>query len=171
MIFGVRVPDLDLERGVITVCQQITALDYKPTPALTKNRRTRSVPLPSFVADLVREHLATNQPFDGERTLEPSVGGLMFYLRERKPINENYFKKGIWLPAIKKAGLPRSRVNEIHGLRHFCASTWLANGVNIGAVSDYLGHSDPGFTLRIYTHLMPNSDSSARDSFHFIEDK
>jgi integrase len=46
-IFGVRVQDLDLERGVITVRQQITALDYKPTPALTKNRRTRSVPHPS----------------------------------------------------------------------------------------------------------------------------
>jgi integrase len=24
-------------------------------------------------------------------------------------------------------------------------------------VSEYLGHSDPGFTLRTYTHLMPNS--------------
>ena len=167
-IFGVRVQDLDLETGVITVRQQITALDYKPTPALTKNRRTRSVPIPPFVADLLKEHITTHEPLEGERTLEPCVGGLIFFLRERKPINKNYFNQGIWLPAIKCAGLPRSRVNGMHGLRHFCASVWLHHGVNIKAVSSYLGHSDPGFTLRVYTHLMPVSDNSARESFDFL---
>jgi len=29
-------------------------------------------------------------------------------------------------------------------------------------VSGYLGHSDPGFTLRTYTHLMPASDERSR---------
>ena len=168
-IFGVRVQDLDLERGVITVRQQITALDYKPTPVLTKNRRTRSVPLPSFVADLLKEHLTTHEPLEGERTLEPSVGGLIFYLREQKPINKNYFNTAIWLPAIKRAGLPRSRINGMHGLRHFCASVWLSNGVSIKAVSTYLGHSDPGFTLRVYTHLMPTDDSQVRNIFDFVK--
>ena len=164
-IFGVRVQDLDLETGVITVRQQITALDYKPTPALTKNRRTRSVPIPPFVSDLLKEHITTHEPLEGERTLEPCVGGLIFFLRERKPINKNYFNQGIWFPAIKRAGLPRSRVNGMHGLRHFCASMWLQHGVNIRAVSNYLGHSDPGFTLRIYTHLIPDSESPASMAF------
>ena len=167
-IFGVRVQDLDFERGVITVRQQITALDYKPIPALPKNRRTRSVPLPFFVADLLIEHLTTHEPLDGERTLEPSVGGLIFYLRERKPINKNYFNNAIWLPAIKKARLPRSRVNGMHGLKHFCASGWPDHGVNIKAVSTFLGHSDPGFTLRIYTHLMPQSEDLVRSAFQSI---
>ena len=170
-IFGVRVQDLDLERGVITVREQITALDYKPTPALTKNRRTRSIPLPPFVADLLREHLTAHEPLDGEQTREPSVGGLIFYLRERKPINKNYFNQVIWLPAIRKAGLPRSRVNGMHGLRHFCASVWLDHGVNIKAVSNFLGHSDPGFTLRIYTHLMPQSEELVRTAFQDMRSK
>ena len=100
-IFGVRVQDLDLESGGITVRQQITALDYKPTPALTKNRRTRSVPFPPFVADLLKLHLAKYDPLEGERTLEPSLSGLIFYLRERKPINQNYSNQAIWLPVIK----------------------------------------------------------------------
>ncbi|MFE9969633.1 hypothetical protein ACFYRD_02480 [Streptomyces hirsutus] len=26
----------------------------------------------------------------------------------------------------------------------------------------YLGHHDPGFTLRVYTHLMPSSDPRTR---------
>ncbi|MET9042710.1 MULTISPECIES: hypothetical protein [unclassified Streptomyces] len=29
------------------------------------------------------------------------------------------------------------------------------------ALTPYLGHSDPGFTLRVYTHLMPSSDARA----------
>ncbi|WUG76927.1 hypothetical protein OG828_35180 [Streptomyces sp. NBC_00457] len=30
------------------------------------------------------------------------------------------------------------------------------------ALSHYLGHYDPRFTLRVYTHLMPSSDARAR---------
>lgn len=28
----------------------------------------------------------------------------------------------------------------------------------------HLGHDDPGFTLRVYTHLMPSSDARARQA-------
>jgi integrase len=43
----------------------------------------------------------------------------------------------------------------MHALRHFYASVLLDAGESIKAVSEYLGHSDPGFTLRTYTHLLP----------------
>jgi len=36
------------------------------------------------------------------------------------------------------------------------------DGVDIRALGDYLGHSDPGFTLRIYTHLMPDAADRMR---------
>lgn len=35
-------------------------------------------------------------------------------------------------------------------------------GESIQALSSYLGHSDPGFTLRTYTHLMPSSEGRTR---------
>jgi hypothetical protein len=35
---------------------------------------------------------------------------------------------------------------------------------NIEALSQYLGHSDPGFTLRVYTHLMGNGESRTREA-------
>jgi hypothetical protein len=50
----------------------------------------------------------------------------------------------------------------MHALRHFYASVLLDAGENIKALSQYLGHSDPGFTLRVYTHLMPSSESRTR---------
>lgn len=74
---------------MITVRQQITALDYKPTPTRSKKKRRRSVQLRFFVAELLGEHLAIREPLEGERMFEPSVGSLIFYLRERKPINKN----------------------------------------------------------------------------------
>lgn len=35
-------------------------------------------------------------------------------------------------------------------------------GESIKALSEYLGHHDPGFTLRTYTHLMPSSETRTR---------
>ncbi|MFF1421236.1 tyrosine-type recombinase/integrase [Streptomyces sp. NPDC058280] len=45
------------------------------------------------------------------------------------------------------------------GLRHFFASTALANGVPIHEVSRWLGHRSINTTIDIYGHLLP----SARD--------
>ncbi len=50
----------------------------------------------------------------------------------------------------------------MHALRHFYASLLLDGGESVRALSDYLGHADPGFTLRTYTHLMPASEQRTR---------
>lgn len=50
----------------------------------------------------------------------------------------------------------------MHALRHFYASVLLDAGVSIKALAEHLGHSDPGFTLRVYTHLMPSSEGRSR---------
>ncbi|NBE83068.1 tyrosine-type recombinase/integrase [Micromonospora sp. NEAU-HG-1] len=50
----------------------------------------------------------------------------------------------------------------MHVLRHTYASVLLDAGENIKALSLYLGHSDPGFTLRVYTHLLPTSEDRTR---------
>lgn len=52
----------------------------------------------------------------------------------------------------------------MHALRHYYASALLESSVSIRAVSEYLGHPDPGFTLRIYAHLMPTSGEKARQA-------
>jgi integrase len=56
----------------------------------------------------------------------------------------------------------RKRADGMHALRHFYASVLLAQGVSIKELADYLGHEDPGFTLRTYTHLVPSSHERAR---------
>ncbi|AXE77595.1 integrase [Streptomyces atratus] len=78
----------------------------------------------------------------------------------------------MWKPALVTAGvIPEPKPGErhqaarehgMHALRHFYASVLLDAGENIKALSQYLGHSDPGFTLRVYTHLMPSSEGRTR---------
>ncbi|KQP66904.1 tyrosine-type recombinase/integrase [Nocardioides sp. Leaf285] len=160
--FGLRVHDIDFDRQVVHVRQQIRLEDGRPVPALPKYRRTRSVPLPSWVGEQLEASTREHAPLGGERSDRPGLGGLLFYTRERKPLNRNYFNPTVWRPALLAAGVPNDRDNGMHALRHTCASLWLEHGVSIKAVSEYLGHADPGFTLRVYTHVMPSSGDKAR---------
>lgn len=160
--FGLRVQDVDFLRHELHVRQQIRIEATRPVPALPKYGRVRSVPLPEWVGLELAQHLERMSPLPGDLTEAPTTAGLLFYSRERKPLNRNYFNQAVWRPALREAGVPNERDNGMHALRHACASLWLEHGVSIKAVSEYLGHADPGFTLRVYTHVMPASGDKAR---------
>jgi integrase len=166
--FGLRLHDVDFKRAEVHVRQQITLQDGCPLPALPKYQRTRTVPASRWVLQELEDHLGRQFPLDGPESTEPSLGGLLFYSREKKPLNKNYFNAAVWRPALDRAGIPRSRAHGMHILRHTCASMWLEGGVSIKAVSEYLGHADPGFTLRVYTHVMPSSGERARQAMEAV---
>jgi integrase len=79
-------------------------------------------------------------------------------------LHRSSFSAVAWKPALRGTGLPCSRENGMHALRHYFASALLARGVDIRALAAYLGHHDPGFTLRVYCHLMPSSDDRMRQA-------
>ncbi|MDT7800537.1 MAG: hypothetical protein QOI78_3970, partial [Actinomycetota bacterium] len=81
------------------------------------------------------------------------------------PFRRGGFRLSVWLPALKKAGIEKpTRADGMHALRHLYASVLLDAGESIKALSSYLGHSDPGFTLRVYTHLLPTSHERTRNA-------
>ncbi|MBZ5740337.1 tyrosine-type recombinase/integrase [Nocardioides mangrovi] len=160
--FGLRVQDIDFLRQELHVRQQIRLEAGRPVPALPKYGRVRSVPMPEWVGLELARHLERVSPLAGDRIESPSFAGLIFYSRERKPLNRNYFNQTVWRPCLRAAGVPNERDNGMHALRHACASLWLEHGVSIKAVSEYLGHADAGFTLRVYAHVMPTSGDKAR---------
>lgn len=59
--------------------------------------------------------------------------------------------------AIQRAGGSLKRIT-LHDFRHSHASNLIANGMNIVAVSKRLGHESPEITLKIYTHLLKESE-------------
>jgi integrase len=92
--------------------------------------------------------------------------------RARQGLKPQLLIRHSWKPALVAAGLiaqpePGQRYQEsreygFHALRHAFASALLAEGVDIRSLAEYLGHSDPGFTLRVYCHLMPSSEDKTR---------
>jgi len=57
--------------------------------------------------------------------------------------------------ALDASGLKRI---TIHDLRHSHASYLIGNGANVVAVSRRLGHSDVNITLKVYTHMLKESE-------------
>ncbi|MFI0577446.1 tyrosine-type recombinase/integrase [Streptomyces tendae] len=64
-----------------------------------------------------------------------------------------------------------SRENGTHALRHVYASVLLDAGESIKALAEYLGHSDPGLTLRVYAHLLPSSQERTRNAVADVFDR
>jgi integrase len=152
-VFGLRVDDVEFLRHRLRVEQQVKIVRGQLTTGRPKGGKTRTVPLPKAVAVELAEHL---------RRYPISASTLVFMSREHKPLNRNYFNSHIWRPAVLAAGVEPSRANGMHALRHFYASVLIDAGESVKAVAEYLGHADPGFTLRVYAHLFPSSEDRAR---------
>lgn len=170
-IFALSPADFDFLGGTVEVQRQVRILaGNKLVFAPPKGRKTRTVPLPSSVAAEINAHLSrfpparVSLPWLTPESDEHVALPLLLTTRERSALNRNYFNSSLWRPAQNRANVEPSRDNGCHALRHWYASVLLDAGESIRAVSEYLGHSDPGFTLRTYTHLMPSSSERTRDA-------
>lgn len=158
----------------MAVRRQLRRVGRHTVLAPPKGGRERVVPLPDVVSVALAEHLRrfgtvqSSAPWQDAKG-EPVEVELLFRNRVDGPLTRTFYTHNAWLPALKAAGVERRRENEMHALRHHYASVLLDEGVSIRAVAEYLGHHDPGFTLRTYAHLMPEAEDRARaavDSAH-----
>jgi integrase len=176
-IFGLAVDDVDPLAGVLHVTQQVKLVNGRLIFAPPKNNRLRDVPLPDSVAVALAEHMTAFPPVEVTLPWMRSDGApvtklLYFTTQEGGALRRNDFNAYVWKPALASAGVipvpgvgeryKESREDGMHALRHFYASVLLDSGESIKALSTYLGHGDPGFTLRTYTHLMPASEARTR---------
>lgn len=65
-----------------------------------------------------------------------------------------------WNKQAAKHGLAPT----MHALRHWNATTMLANNVPLAEVQKRLGHSSPAITLGTYTHALPDGGKAAADT-------
>ncbi|GGM60815.1 tyrosine-type recombinase/integrase [Dactylosporangium sucinum] len=172
-ILAVAAEDFDLTRSVMHVVRQLKIVGGRLVFALPKGRKTRDVPLAESVADSVAAHLAQWTPVPVTLPWEEPDGPLvtvelMIYGTGKAALDRNRFNRSVWHPALAHAGVERNREQGMHALRHFYASVLLDAGESIKALSEYLGHSNPGFTLRTYTHLMPSSEERTRKAVNNV---
>jgi integrase len=158
---------------VVHVRRQLQIPAGGPLFKLTKGRcggKPRDVPLSARAAKVLAAHMLAHPPVPvslpfGSHEGKPVTVRLLFTYRGR-PVRHSYLNESVWAaPALAAAGMettgPDDKVS-MHALRHYAASSWLAGGVNIKAVAEYLGHANAGFTLRVYAHLMPSAADAAR---------
>lgn len=151
--FGLAKDRLDFDSGMIRVDQQVVVIKSRPVLATPKSPASvRDVPMPGFLATVLRDHITTHQPFDV--LFRTSLRGNL--------IRRDYFNDRIWKPAIKAAGLLFD--TTFHDLRHTFASTALAEGVPISEVSRWLGHESITTTVDLYGHLVPEASMRAREA-------
>lgn len=161
-VFGLSPDDIDWLRKVIHVRRQVKIVGGRRVFATPKGGKDRDVPLASSLAMRLSAHLATypaaavTLPWDqpGGKAV---TAALMFTKPDEGAIWRNDFNRYIWHPALRAIGVVPGRENGFHQLRHHFASILLRDGVDVRTLAEYLGHSDPAFTLRVYCHLMPGS--------------
>jgi integrase len=112
----------------------------------------RDIPLPQYVSEAIDKHVA------GHGT---TPEGYLFQGRKYKLVVRRSYQED-FQRAAARAGLPPEFIP--HSLRHFYASTALAEGLPITEVSRWLGHKSIEVTHQIYGHLVPSSFDRARTS-------
>lgn len=178
-IVGLAEDALDFENGILHVVRQVKLIRGKAVFAPPKCARERDVPLPPSVAEALRVHMDACKPADitlpWRKPDGPKVSArLLFTNTARGVVWRSNFNIQEWKPALSTAGLipeagedgkhESAREHGMHALRHFYASVLLDAGESIKAVSQYLGHTDPALTLRVYAHLMPSSQERTRNA-------
>lgn len=182
-IFGLPVDAIGFLTGWLHIGLQIKVVKGRAFFAPPKGEKERDVPLPEQVGQVLAQHVQHYPPVDV--TLPwlkpdgpPLTRSLVFTGPRGNHVYRSNFNISPWKPALAEAGLiarpegggplPAAREHGMHALRHFYASVLLDAGENIKALSNYLGHTDPGFTLRVYTHLMPSSESRTRSAVNSL---
>lgn len=148
--------DFDEIRKTITVNKAATRLDGKivvSTPKTASSNRTIRIPdecVEALRAMKVRKPDESNLIFPSPRTGREREGPAVTRQLHRIQL---------------RAGLPRIR---FHDLRHTFATLMIEQGVDIKTVSQMLGHTDAGFTLKTYMHVTQSMQDHAADAMSEI---
>ncbi|MFF4976322.1 tyrosine-type recombinase/integrase [Streptomyces sp. NPDC001083] len=176
-IVGLAEDAIDFEGRILRVIRQVKLIRGKAVLAPPKCSKERDVPLPSSVAEGLRAHIDACKPVETELPWRKPDGPkvsvrLLFTNTAGGVVWRSNFNTQEWKPALAVAGLiaeagadgryESAREHGMHALRHFYASVLLDAGESVKAVSQYLGHTDPALTLRVYAHLMPSSHERTR---------
>lgn len=157
-VLGLRWEDVDLERGVLNVRQQLQRVAGRLQLVPLKTARSRrTLPLPVFVLEALRRHKV--------RQLEERLAcgaawqetGLVFTSAVGTPLEPRNVVR-YYHRLLERAGLPHKR---FHDLRHSAASLLRAQGVPLADIRDILGHSQISVTMDLYAHIMEEAKREA----------
>jgi integrase len=145
--------DVDFDQGFIRVSKQLSVPNrFDPHPAHRVDLKSdsdegceRQVFLDDNLARLLKDH---------RRDRIPRADEFIFITANGTPYSQRNISRA-FVTAVADAGIKWNSKAEkptFHSLRHGFASAVIAGGADQGHVARLLGHSDPGFTYRVYIH-------------------
>ena len=126
---GVMAGDVDLDSRLLTVKRQV---DRSGSLAPTKSGRPRVVPIREELARLLRGALRGKSESD-----------LVTTTPNGRPLHSSNLRRDLNWPVVRDTVRPGLRW---HDLRHHAATAFLADGVPINSVQQFMGHSNVAVT-------------------------
>jgi integrase len=149
---ALRVANVDLLRGRVTVSESVADVNGQLIFGPTKTHAVRSVPVPAFLRD-------------GLSLLMVGKGreDLIFTSPEGQPLRLANWRQRVFDKAVREAGLDGLTPHE---LRHTAASLAVAAGANVKAIQRMLGHKDAAMTLNVYADLFDDDLDGVGERLH-----
>ncbi|HEY2119586.1 MAG TPA: tyrosine-type recombinase/integrase [Candidatus Acidoferrum sp.] len=146
--------DLNFDRK--TICVNKAADDT--TREIRQPKTAGSVallPMPSALEEVLRNYIL--------RIWTPNASGLLFpSKKDGKPrTRKNVVGNGL-KPVLRKLGIPSDNTG-LHAFRHGLATELVDNAVPITVLQGQMRHADVRTTLKVYAHLIPQSQRDAME--------
>ncbi len=161
-VAALRPVDVDPDSGEIHVRRVVLEVSKKITGAdkiwsirdYPKDNEHRTIRIGDQLCQEIREYLIAT----GKRGEE-----LLFSTSTGSPVSRNVFRTRVWLPAVASSKV-KQRV-RFHDLRGAHASWLLADGADLKAVMDRLGHKQ---ITQQYLGRLPDADDRALAAFESV---
>lgn len=161
---GLRLGELlALDAGSVNFLGRTVRVEYqldeetreRVEPKTPRSRRT--IPLPKVAQDALAVHMAQFPPLDD---------GTLFYGHNGQPYAHAYYGTRVFKKAVRALAAAKGSTfpadTTTHDCRHHYASVLLAGGESVVAVAERLGHDNATMVIRVYGHLLPDSEDRTR---------
>lgn len=124
----------------------------------TKTHAVRRIGLDDFALAVLKRHRASVDTLADDLELSVPSDAFIF---SRSPSGSEPYRPDFVSKFIHRIAAASGINTHLHALRHFSATELIAGGYDVRTVAGRLGHADPGVTLRVYSHALPQRDREA----------
>lgn len=155
---ALRWDDVDLDNGIIHInTNRVVAAGkvYEKDPKSKAGKR--SLYVHSDTLNVLKEEYAKYLADKEEQGAAFKDSGRVIRKSDGSAYNPDSILQK-WERYAKRNNLPYI---PLHAMRHTCATTMNAAGVNAKVLQEYIGHSDFNLTYNVYTHVLPEQNKEA----------
>ncbi len=149
-IFGLQIKDIDLKTKTIAINRAVIYLSGQGIQVVPTKTKTsaRNLTMPEMIFVLMQKYIQSLKIIPLE--------GWLFY-------NQNKITQPDAFNNMLKRACKTLGINRItpHTLRHMYGSNLIKQGIDIALTSKQLGHTNKGFTLNTYIHVVETNDDRA----------